>query len=170
MKSLSKEKLKTYECSSCRLKFKNSSGLCGICRRPGVLFSKMGNRLTVVDGVTFHSGWEAERYGELQIWHRAGQIFGLERQVKFELWVPSTITGKTEKVGSYIADAVYKLDGKLVIEDAKGDLKTTPEFKLKQKLMKVLYGFDVIEVRRPPKVRRQYSREKTSRRRRWRRR
>lgn len=158
--------LRTYECPSCRVKFKNSSGFCGICRRPGVPFSKMGNRLTVVDGETFHSGWEAERYGELQIWQRAGQIFGLERQVKFELWVPSPITGKTEKIGSYIADAVYKLDGKLVIEDAKGDLKTTAEFKLKQKLMKVLYGFDVIEVRRPPKVRRQYPRAKTSRRRR----
>lgn len=103
--------------------------------------SKYGSSKTTVDGIVFHSRKEANRYCDLKILERAGNIKELQRQVKFEIH-PQFVTeeGVTIKKVCYIADFVYfdmKLQTK-VIEDTKGFC--TKEFLKKWKQMQERYG------------------------------
>ena len=95
--------------------------------------AKYHNRKTVVNGITFDSAKESRRYQELCLLQRAGQIEGLERQVRFEL-VPRL---RDERSVSYIADFVFKEDDKLIIEDCKG--VRTKDYIIKRKLLKWRY-------------------------------
>ena len=102
--------------------------------------SKFGAKKTVVDGITFDSKWESERYGQLKAMERGGIVTDLELQVKYDIVINDI------KICKYIADFVYKeesSDGKIreIVEDAKGF--ETPEFKLKKKLMKAVHGIDI---------------------------
>ena len=102
--------------------------------------SKFGAKKTVVDGITFDSKWESERYGQLKAMERGGIVTDLELQVKYDIVINDI------KICKYIADFVYKEespDGKIkeIVEDAKGF--ETPEFKLKKKLMKAVHGIDI---------------------------
>lgn len=108
--------------------------------------SKYGNRKITIDGIMFDSIREAERWQELRLLERAGEIKCLSRQVKFEL-IPKmkTRTGKTVYGESYIADFVYlDKEGRQVIEDAKG--YRTDVYKIKRKQMLWLYGIEIQEV------------------------
>mgnify|MGYP003129677195 FL=1 len=102
--------------------------------------NKYGARKTTVDGITFDSKWEAQRWGELQAMERGGLVRDLERQVKYDIVVNG------EKICRYIADFRYKMvddDGstKEVVEDAKGF--ETADFKIKKKLMKAVYQINL---------------------------
>tara|TARA_R100001082_G_C4353496_1_gene155700 strand:+ start:525 stop:899 length:375 start_codon:yes stop_codon:yes gene_type:complete len=102
--------------------------------------SKFGAKKTIVDGITFDSKWESERYGQLRAMERGGIVTDLELQVKYDIVVNDI------KICKYIADFVYKEespDGKIkeIVEDAKGF--ETPEFKLKKKLMKAVHNIDI---------------------------
>ena len=102
--------------------------------------NKYGAKKTTVDGITFDSKWEAQRWGELKAMERGGLVRDLERQVKYEIVVNG------EKICRYIADFRYKMvddDGtaKEIVEDAKGF--ETADFKLKKKLMKAVYQIDL---------------------------
>ena len=102
--------------------------------------SKFGAKKTVVDGITFDSKWESERYGQLKAMERGGIVTDLELQVKYDIVINDI------KICKYIADFVYKEespDGKIreIVEDAKGF--ETPEFKLKKKLMKAVHNIDI---------------------------
>ena len=102
--------------------------------------SKFGAKKTMVDGITFDSKWESERYGQLKAMERGGIVTDLELQVKYDIVINDI------KICKYIADFVYKEespDGKIkeIVEDAKGF--ETPEFKLKKKLMKAVHGIDI---------------------------
>ena len=102
--------------------------------------SKFGAKKTVVDGITFDSKWESERYGQLRAMERGGIVTDLELQVKYDIVINDI------KICKYIADFVYKEespDGEIkeIVEDAKGF--ETPEFKLKKKLMKAVHGIDI---------------------------
>ena len=124
--------------------------------------SKYHNRKVTVDGITFDSIKEANRYKELKILERAGQIHDLQLQVKFKLipaqreWTDETTkTGKPKKGKvlehevSYIADFTYKNRyGLLVVEDVKGYRKGEAYalFVLKRKLMLWIHGIRVKEV------------------------
>lgn len=123
--------------------------------------SKYGNRKTVVDGITFDSKKEANRFRELQLLERAGKITALQRQVKYVL-IPTQREfsneiykkgahqghfkpGKVlEKECSYIADFAYFQDDKYVVEDTKG--VRTEAYKIKRKLMLERYGIQIREV------------------------
>lgn len=99
---------------------------------------KYGNRKTVVDGITFDSAKEAKRYGELKVLQRAGEITSLELQPRF----PIVINGV--KVCTYVADFGYVDQiGSPVVEDVKG--MKTREYILKRKLMKAVYGIEILE-------------------------
>lgn len=101
------------------------------------MFGKYRNKITVFDGIKFHSKREAEYYQELKLRERAKQIHNLQLQVKYPLIVNGEIVSK------YIADFVYIENGKLVIDDLKG--VRTAVFNLKWKMMKALFkGKDVI--------------------------
>lgn len=112
--------------------------------------SKYGNRKTEVDGIIFDSKHEAERYAELKLLEKAGEIRDLKLQEKFCL-VP-TIEGNGGKIAQravyYLADFTYwERDGKCwkrVVEDAKG--VRTDVYKLKKKLMRWRHGIEIREV------------------------
>lgn len=123
--------------------------------------SKYGNRKTVVDGITFDSKKETNRFRELQLLERAGKITALQRQVKYVL-IPTQREfsneiykkgahqghfkpGKVlEKECSYIADFAYIQGGAYVVEDTKG--VRTEAYKIKRKLMLERYGIQIKEV------------------------
>ena len=100
-----------------------------------------------MDGHTFHSIREANRYRELKLMERAGAIKDLELQPKFEL-IP-TIRTETETLYkvSYYADFRYTdtKTGGVVVEDVKG--YKTKEYVLKKKMLLHKYeGIDFREI------------------------
>ena len=109
---------------------------------------KYGNRKTQLDGITFDSKHEAERYAELKLMEKAGMISNLELQKTFTLiGTQRDINGKVlERPVMYIADFVYKENGKRVVEDAKSKATRTPAYIIKRKLMLSIYGIRVKEV------------------------
>lgn len=87
----------------------------------------------------FDSAKEADRYRELYLLQAAGQISGLDCQVKFEL------AANGVKIADYYADFMYfeRPSGALVVEDVKG--MKTPAYRLKAKMMKALHGITIRE-------------------------
>lgn len=70
----------------------------------------------------FDSKKEAYRWDELVLLQRAGKISDLERQKRYRL-IPTQYNrdgSVAEKACDYIADFVYRQDGRVVVEDAKG--------------------------------------------------
>lgn len=126
--------------------------------------TKYHAKKTEVNGITFASRLEAERFQQLRLLEMSGQISGLMLQVEFQIlkgWVNPgiisqdepdedgeliwIITSNPQKAGEkirskfYVADFVY-YDKELhtwVIEDTKG--VETAEFRLKWDYMKSLY-------------------------------
>ena len=102
--------------------------------------SKYRSVRTTVDGITFHSKREANRYSELKLLERCEKITFLELQVPYKLKVNGIL------IATYIADFRY-LDVatmKTVVEDAKGVI--TPTYRMKAKLMEALYQIKIVEV------------------------
>ena len=121
--------------------------------------SKYRNKKTVVDGIVFDSRKEALRYGELSMLQRAGVISDLEIQKEYEL-IPAQYEtfpryGKNgnrlkdgkrciEKPVKYKADFVYKENGSVIVEDAKG--VKTKDYIIKRKLMLYVHNVRIREV------------------------
>lgn len=102
-------------------------------------------KVQTIEGV-FDSQKEYNRWLQLKAMAKNGIIQDLKRQVRFEL-IPSQKDehGKTiELPVHYIADFVYKLDGELVVEDAKG--MKTDVYIVKRKLMLYIHNIRVKEV------------------------
>lgn len=110
-------------------------------------WTKYNNKKITVNGQVFDSKKEANRYKELLLLEKAGEIYDLRRQVKFKL-IPTQrdeVTGEVvERECSYKADFVYEEDGKTVVEDVKGF--RTKEYIIKRKLMLWRYGIRIMEV------------------------
>ena len=132
--------------------------------------TKLNNQKTVIDGIEFDSKKEGNRYCELKLLQRAGQISNLEYQKRYEL-IPAqyetVATGEYYKVGDkkgqpktkqvcveqsvvYIADFVYQENGQTVVEDVKGfrdpASATYAKFVLKRKLMLWIHGIKIKEI------------------------
>lgn len=91
--------------------------------------------------VRFDSRKEAKRWEELQIMQQMGKIYDLRRQVKYELIPPQKAEGYSERGVYYIADFVYKQNGREVVEDTKSPItRKNPVFVIKRKLMLWRYG------------------------------
>lgn len=118
--------------------------------------NKYHAKKTAVNGIVFDSKKEAERYRELWLLERAGQISGLRRQVEFVL-IPAQraqvwndkknafASRVVEQKCSYIADFVYlDKNGNEVVEDTKG--VRTKEYVIKRKLMLERHGIRIREV------------------------
>lgn len=117
----------------------------------------------VVDGHTFDSKHEANRYAELKMLLKAGVIKNLGLQIEFEL-IPAQyeevektlksgkkklVKGKClERKCSYFADFVYTevATNKMIVEDAKSKATRTPEYIIKRKLMLWVHGIKILEV------------------------
>lgn len=107
-------------------------------------WNKYHAKKTTVRGQKFDSKKEAARYQELRLLQLAGEITDLRRQVPFLLIPAQYIDGKcVERRVTYKADFVYRKDGELVVEDAKG--VRTSEYKIKRKLMLERHGIRVKE-------------------------
>ena len=106
--------------------------------------SKYNAVRTELDGRTFASKSEAGRWLELRAEEMAGLISDLRCQVRFGLTV------KGEKICDYDADFVYARAGKRVVEDVKGYNKGAvfQLFTVKQRLMRLCHGIDVVVIRR----------------------
>ncbi|NLB90534.1 MAG: DUF1064 domain-containing protein [Clostridiales bacterium] len=98
---------------------------------------KYRNRKTIIDGITFDSKGEANRYCELKLLQRAGEISDLTLQPKFTLQESFKKNGKTHRAITYIADFQYQENGKTIIEDYKG--METEVFRIKRKLFEKRY-------------------------------
>lgn len=116
--------------------------------------NKHRNIKTVVDDFTFASKAEARRYCQLKDMETRGEIEHLQLQVRFPLYAcavyadPDAPT-QAVKVCDYIADATYWREEEpgvrtYIVEDTKGSVKTiTPLFRLKAKLFRLNYGYDI---------------------------
>lgn len=97
------------------------------------------------EGHMFDSAHERDRYAELRLLERAGQITELKLQPVFELIPAIRENGKVvQRAITYKADFSYMQNGNLVVEDAKG--VKTEVYKLKKKLMRALLGIKVTEI------------------------
>jgi hypothetical protein len=120
---------------------------------------KYRNKKTIVDGIVFDSRKEANRYKELVLLQKVGEISHLELQKEYEL-VPAQYAnvpqyGKNgnrikdkrvclEKAVKYKADFVYEENGKTIVEDTKG--MKTKDYIIKRKLMLYQHGIRIKEV------------------------
>lgn len=105
---------------------------------------------TEVDGVTFDSKKEANRFMQLHVMQRNGHIHSLARQVPFEIICSQRREdGYLERATSYVADFVYfdVFKGKIVVEDVKSPYtRKNPTYILKRKLMLKEHGIEIKEV------------------------
>lgn len=101
--------------------------------------SKYGNKKTEVNGIEFDSIREANRYRQLLILKKIGEIAFLKLQVPYEL-----NEGGTHSL-VYIADFVYMeaKTGEWVVEDSKG--MRTASYRKKRRLMKKVHGITIKE-------------------------
>lgn len=102
--------------------------------------NKYNAKKTPIDGHNFPSKREAERYCELKLFLKAGEIRNLVLQPRFLLQDEFfDKNGVKHKKIEYVADFLYiDKDGKAIVEDVKGVL--TDVYKLKKKMF--LYLFD----------------------------
>ena len=101
---------------------------------------KYGNRKVQIDGYSFDSVQEGNRYLELKYMLLAGEIEDLEMQKPYELQPAfrNAVTGKLERPIYYRADFVYKdvKTGETVIEDVKSEAtRKDRTYQLKRKMM-----------------------------------
>ena len=94
---------------------------------------KYGNELVELDGITFQSKKEANRYLELLWLMKAGEITKLTRQPRFKITINDIL------IGEYVSDFLYleKGETKWTVEDSKGC--KTDLYKWKSKCFKALY-------------------------------
>lgn len=108
--------------------------------------NKYNARKAEIDGITFDSHKEAQRYAELKLLLRGGEIRDLRLQVKYEL-IPKQ---NGERACEYIADFVYQdaRTGETVVEDVKGCKQGAAYniFAIKRKLMLWRHGIKVVEI------------------------
>lgn len=101
----------------------------------------LNNRVTV-DGITFDSQKECDRWFGLVRMERCGLITDLRRQVPFML--VEKAPGRRAVI--YKADATYWENGKYIVEDTKGGNATkTQAYRIKKKMMAAL-GYEIREV------------------------
>lgn len=115
--------------------------------------SKYGNRPETRGNIRFDSKKEARRYDELMLMLKAGKIRNLKLQPQFTLQ-ESYVTPEGVRVRAirYVADFEYEEKNEiqglwyLVVEDVKSTATRTAQYKLKRKLFREKYGFDITEV------------------------
>lgn len=135
---------------------------CGLCRGTRYVYdmntqeniacplcnhSKYRNRRCKVDGHSFDSKAEADRYRVLKDMQEHGEITGLTLQPQFELLPSFSSRGEHFRSIRYVADFSYHKDGVHVVEDVKG--MATAVFKLKAKMFRYRYpeiDFRVVQV------------------------
>lgn len=99
--------------------------------------NKYNAKKTMIHGTWFDSKKEADRYLELKLLERAGEITNLELQPQYVFKLNGV------KICTYRADFRYCEDGLSVVNDVKG--YKTQIYKIKKKMMKAFYGIEILE-------------------------
>lgn len=103
-----------------------------------------------LDGITFASKGEKNRFAYLSILQKAGVIKDLQRQVYYPLVLPDGTHVKIKSEGfpngrqcNYIADHVYTRarDGEKIIEDFKGH--DTKDSRLRRAVVEAIYKITI---------------------------
>lgn len=104
--------------------------------------SKWRNKHVTVDGLSFDSMVESERYAYNLVRQRAGQIRDLCHHHVFR------IVWHGDLICTYEADSTYFLEsGVYIVEDVKGGT-TTEAFRLKKRMMVSTHRIKITEVRK----------------------
>ncbi len=104
--------------------------------------NKYGAVKITIDGMTFDSKLEYNRWCELKLLEKANKISDLKRQVKYVLIEKSEYGREID----YIADFTYIQDEKLIVEDTKSKATKTPLYRLKKRLIAEKYGIIIKEI------------------------
>lgn len=109
-------------------------------------YSKYRNEKITIDGHTFDSQKEGQRYLDLRLMLRAGVIRDLELQKRFVLQDGYVFQGRKVQPIAYIADFYYYDNEKkcYVVEDVKGF--RTDMYKIKKKMFEYRYKMPIIEI------------------------
>jgi hypothetical protein len=95
--------------------------------------NKYHNKKIETEDGKFDSKYEYQKWCELKLLEKAGEISNLKRQYPITLLPKITLNGNTILPVKYIADFIYDEKGKTIIVDTKG--YETPEYKIKKKLL-----------------------------------
>lgn len=116
--------------------------------------NKYRSRRVQADGIMFDSQAEADRWAELRLLERAGEIENLRPRPRWVLQLAFTRPdGRKVRAIIYEADFSYLEDGQLVVEDVKPAWTGRKDrawrvFRLKAKLLLYTHGIDVQVVER----------------------
>lgn len=104
--------------------------------------AKYKNIKVEINGIAFDSKKEAKYYGILKLKEKAKLIDRFEMQVRYDIVV------NNQNIGFYKADFVTYKNGKVFeVIDVKSEItKKLPVYRIKKKLIKAIYGFDIIEI------------------------
>lgn len=108
------------------------------------MYRKYKNTKTTFNSIVFDSKKEANRYKELLLLQKVGIITDLKMQVPYILVPAFNLNKKRYRQMTYIADFVYKENGKEIVEDTKGF--RTDVYKIKKKLMAYIYQIEIREI------------------------
>lgn len=131
----------SHECELCGLTFETNRLLLDHFNDEHIqTYVKHGNRKVEIDGFLFDSALEADRYQELKLREKAGDLWDLAIHPKYLVHDKFRHNGKTIRAIHYEADFEYKEPGNdlPVVEDTKGH--RTGVFKIKRKLFLKRYG------------------------------
>lgn len=102
--------------------------------------NKFGAVKTEVDGITFDSRKEANRYEQLKLLERSGAICNLEIKPVF----PFIVNGVT--CFKMIPDFAYFERERRIVEDVKSAPTKTRAYRIKKKCIEALYSIEIREV------------------------
>ena len=109
--------------------------------------SKYNSRRVSIDGYFFDSVRESQRYSELKLMEKAGEISHLKIHPEFILQNGFIKNGKKYRNIRYIADFKYIKNGEIMIEDVKSAGTKTEVYKIKRKIFENKYQkLTIIEV------------------------
>lgn len=113
------------------------------------LRSKFFSKKVVVDGITFDSKKESQRYLQLKELEKEGKIKDLELQKEYVLQDKFKLNGKTRRQITYKADFSYVSveDDRIHVEDVKSPYTAKDKvYRIKKKLFEFKYGIELEEV------------------------
>lgn len=103
----------------------------------GGTLNKYRNQKAVVDGITFDSRKEANKYFELKMLEKSGVIHDLKVHPKYLILMGYGSLRKRY----YVADFEYREGKKIIVEDVKSEItKQNPTYRLKRQMFLVTYG------------------------------
>lgn len=95
--------------------------------------NKYHNKKIDTEDGKFDSMYEYQKWCELKLLEKNGEISNLKRQVKFNVIPQIKTQAGTLREINYIADFIFEKDGILYVADSKGI--ETPEYKIKKRLI-----------------------------------